>query len=175
MDINFERSIDLKHLICTCCHDILQKPLMITQCEHSFCGLCLTEWLRINESNPSCPECKIPVEASEESVKRAMFIFRLINSANVICKSCETAIPIIKYKDHAEKCSQSPRHNNPTTLTATEIMNLSPSKPVPKFIEQCVSHVIGLKIKQTTSLPCGTVQIQTKGSTVSSSYFDCTI
>ena len=26
------------------CHDIFQKPLMITECEHTFCGLCLTEW-----------------------------------------------------------------------------------------------------------------------------------
>ena len=107
MNINLERSTDLKHCICTCCN-IFQKPLMVTRCEHSFCGLCLTEWLRKNESKPSCPECKIPIEATEESVKRAaMFVFRLINSAHVICKLCEIKIHITKYEDHVEVCSLS--------------------------------------------------------------------
>ena len=75
VSVNLEKSTDLNH-----CNDIFQKPLMITECEHTFCGLCLTEWLRTNEKNPLWPECKVPVEPNDESVKQGMFVSRLINS-----------------------------------------------------------------------------------------------
>jgi hypothetical protein len=52
---------------------------------------------------------------------------------------------------------------SPTTLT--DILKLSPSKPIPKIIEQCLSHVIHIKMLQS-SMPNNSVQLATKGPQV---------
>ena len=53
----------------------------------------------------------------------------------------------------------------PKKMTLEDIMNLSPSKPVPRIIEQCFTHVVNIKIKQSM-LPNQTIQLPTKGPQV---------
>ena len=53
----------------------------------------------------------------------------------------------------------------PKKMTLEDIMNLSPSKPVPRIIEQCVTHVVNIKMKQSI-LPNQTIQLPTKGPQV---------
>ena len=50
-------------------------------------------------------------------------------------------------------------------MTASDILSLSPSKPIPSIVDQCISHVMNIKIKQS-DLPNHTVQLPTKGPQV---------
>ena len=72
---------------------------------------------------------------------------------------CGDKVQNAQYKDH--KSSQLPKPTytqiEKESIIAKEIQNLSPSKPVPKAHEQFSSHLIGIKLKQTTLLLSGTV------------------
>ena len=54
-------------------------------------------------------------------------------------------------------------------ITTNDILNLSPPKPVPHIIEECLSHVMSIKIKQS-KLPNNTVKLTTQGSQVTIMY-----
>lgn len=53
----------------------------------------------------------------------------------------------------------------PELMTPNDILKLSPSKPVPTIIEKCMTHLVGIKIKQST-LPNQTIQFAIKGPQV---------
>ena len=55
--------------------------------------------------------------------------------------------------------------NKSAVFTTDDILNLSPSKPLPKIVEQCISHVVSIKIKHST-MPNKTIQLPTKGRQV---------
>ena len=54
---------------------------------------------------------------------------------------------------------------NTSPEALTDILKLSPSKPIPKIVEQCLSHVIHIKMLQS-SMPNNSVQLATKGPQV---------
>ena len=50
-------------------------------------------------------------------------------------------------------------------MTASDILSLSPCKPIPSIVDQCISHVMNIKINKS-ELPNHTVQLPTKGPQV---------
>jgi len=42
-------SID-EEFLCSICHDVLKEPMQITKCQHTFCKLCINEWLNDNQT-----------------------------------------------------------------------------------------------------------------------------
>ena len=158
MDIDLNLNPNLKHCICSICKDLMLKPLVVSQCDHSFCGLCLTNSLK---TSPLCPECHVSIPVNDSAVRRGLFFSRLLNEAKVQCK-CGSVVSIATYDDH--KCVSTPLLPN---ITTGDIMQLSPSKPIPRVVQESVYHVIGImQQQQATILPKGTVQIQTNGYTV---------
>ena len=131
------------------------KPLVVSQCDHSFCGLCLTNSLK---TSPLCPECHVNIPVNDSAVRRGLFFSRLLNEAKVQCK-CGSVVSIAV-------CVNTPitQHYN---ITTGDVMQHSPSKPIPRVVQESVYHVIGImQQQQATILPKGTVQIQTNCSTV---------
>ena len=51
------------------------------------------------------------------------------------------------------------------TINTSAILNLTPSKTIPPEVERIVSHVVNIKMKQS-SLPNNTIQLPTKGPQV---------
>lgn len=41
----FQEGVD-EELLCSICRMVLENPVQFRQCEHAFCDLCITEWLR---------------------------------------------------------------------------------------------------------------------------------
>ena len=121
----------------------------------SFCNTCYTTVLNKRKNNF---ESKNPA-----------FIWSAHNP--VICTHMLT-----KSKGGRPKKRQNKGGRPPTiskVITTEDILKLSPSKPVPKEIEKCISHVISVKMKQS-SLPNNTVQLATKGPPVTNNYHSCT-
>ena len=42
----------------------------------------------------------------------------------------------------------------PNTITSSDIIQLSPSKPIPPEVEKAMAHVMRIKIKQSTLINC---------------------
>jgi hypothetical protein len=90
--ISFERirgssSINVDHLECSICHDLLWKPIACQTCETSFCSPCIHRWL---ENNPTaCPnQCETYTER-----KCPPFIVKLLAELQITCfyqsKGCQ--------------------------------------------------------------------------------------
>jgi superfamily II DNA or RNA helicase len=49
-----ERISKLSNKSCPICMDLLDKPFIL-KCTHTYCGICLTNWIK---NNKNCPECR---------------------------------------------------------------------------------------------------------------------
>lgn len=149
-DINISEG-NWEHLICSLCSNILKRPLMINQCNHVFCALCLTNWL---ENSNRCPTCSIPTTPGD--VSPGLCISRILNT-RVVKGTCGCSFKLLSAQSHT--CSPA------LSFTTLEMMQLSPSKPVPKKVEECIAHVVGIKMQQS-NLPNKTVQLPSGSSQV---------
>lgn len=155
LHITMQENAHIENYICNLCFDLLKRPIVVSKCEHVFCGLCLINYLREN-SNPVCPTCKVLIPPMEESIRPGIMLNRLLQSVYVKC-NCGIQISLKYGQEH--QCS---KHK---VLTTGDILNLSPSKPVPRDVEECVTHIVGIKMKQS-SLPNKTIQLPTGSSRV---------
>lgn len=55
------RISELSSKICSICMDVLDKPFIL-KCTHSFCGICLINWIK---KNNNCPECRTNVKTED--------------------------------------------------------------------------------------------------------------
>ena len=110
-----------------------------------------------------CQSCFSTMKNCEDrgtkTTKKSVFWKEGIASSLALQKS-KGGRPIKQKKGGRPKKSVEPKK-----MTLEDIMNLSPSKPVPRIIEQCVTHVVNIKMKQSI-LPNQTIQLPTKGPQV---------
>jgi SNF2 family DNA or RNA helicase len=63
-----ERVTELSEKTCGICYDKYENPIMLP-CTHIFCGGCIMNWLRINNSvdarNKVCPQCRVPITCKQ--------------------------------------------------------------------------------------------------------------
>ena len=55
-----ERLNNLDQKMCSICLDIMVEPIILN-CSHSYCGMCLFQWIK---QRSFCPECKQPMDNS---------------------------------------------------------------------------------------------------------------
>ena len=73
--------------------------------------------------------------------------------------------PPKKTKPGRPKCPPKVGENDKNIIDANKILQLTPSKEIPPEVEKLVSHVVSIKMKQST-LPNNTIQLPTKGPQV---------
>jgi hypothetical protein len=82
--------INITHLECSICHDVLWKPVACQSCESPFCSACINRWLTDNPNN--CPNrCEAYIER-----KCPPFIVKLLALLKITCfyqsKGCKQVI-----------------------------------------------------------------------------------
>jgi hypothetical protein len=89
------RISELSSKICSICMDVLDKPFIL-KCTHSFCGICLINWIK---KNNNCPECRNYVNTEDligiDNEKKRLDIE---NEEQSILSKNQTLINIIKKK-----------------------------------------------------------------------------
>ena len=68
-------------LICIICQEVLDDPRRI-DCGHTFCNLCITQWLC---KSICCPMCRQKV--SKEGMSKDLIAFNIINDLEVTCSN----------------------------------------------------------------------------------------
>ena len=72
-------SVNIDHLKCSICHDVLWKPVACQSCETPFCSTCINRWLANNPSR--CPnQCERYTER-----KCPPFIAKLLAELQTVC------------------------------------------------------------------------------------------
>jgi len=82
------------------------------------------------------------------------------------CNTCNwKTLKVRKLGRPPKKKTAAGRPKNTTNMTISDIMQLSPSKKLPSEIDRCISHVVGIKMKQS-ELANNTIQLGTDGPQV---------
>jgi hypothetical protein len=74
------RITELSSKTCAICMDILDKPIIL-KCTHSYCGICLINWIK---NNSKCPECRSLINTDD--------LIAISNNKNDIITSNETLL-----------------------------------------------------------------------------------
>jgi hypothetical protein len=71
--------VDVAHLECIICHDVLWKPVACQSCETPFCSACINQWLAYNPNK--CPNrCETYTER-----KCPPFVAKLLAQLQITC------------------------------------------------------------------------------------------
>ena len=69
-----------EEFICTICHDVLENPKIISNCEHVFCHTCINEW-SINSNT-----CPVDREQIQDLVKPQRIFLNVLNRLKLRCQ-----------------------------------------------------------------------------------------
>mgnify|MGYP003330526311 CR=1 FL=1 len=86
------RVTELSNKTCAICMDILDKPIIL-KCTHSYCGVCLINWIN---KNSKCPECRSIINTDD--MIAITNNKNEISNENTLLTKVDTLISIIKNK-----------------------------------------------------------------------------
>jgi len=92
--------------VCSICHDILQDPVMISRCEHYFCGSCIRQWI---QANSVCPKDRDPAE--EAGLAQPCRFFRnKLADVRLRCQfsECNAETTHAGFERHKNQCRHNP-------------------------------------------------------------------
>tara|TARA_Y100000389_G_scaffold38745_1_gene33134 strand:+ start:705 stop:2564 length:1860 start_codon:yes stop_codon:yes gene_type:complete len=87
-----KRVTELSNKTCAICMDILDKPIIL-KCTHSYCGVCLINWIN---KNSKCPECRSIINTDD--MIAITNNKNEITNENTLLTKVDTLISIIKNK-----------------------------------------------------------------------------
>ena len=104
-----EENID-QEFICNICHDVLEDPLMVANCQHLFCSKCIRDCIKVHGI---CPQDRSPVSINK-LVEPIRLVRNLINKLKIRCKSnsdgCDRVLPVGQLHDHYDRCEANPEN-----------------------------------------------------------------
>ncbi|CAF1276658.1 unnamed protein product [Rotaria magnacalcarata] len=97
----FPNNID-EEFICSICGGVLQDPLQIPTCEHTFCQACIEEWL---SQTKICPIDRTPVEINQMKLVPRI-LKNLLNRLDIRCENegCMTIVKLEVLTNHLADC-----------------------------------------------------------------------
>lgn len=105
----FTGNVD-EEFICSICHGVLEDPVQIAVCEHSFCKLCITEWL---SKQQTCPlDRRLLSVKILKPIPRVLKVF--LSRVNISCDyakmGCNEIVKLDALKSHLILCSYKQIH-----------------------------------------------------------------
>lgn len=107
-------------LECAICQEVLQAPMLLSPCQHVFCGACLTEnsakkATSATASSRTCPLCRCPVtSATPDAATEA-----LLASTKLRCEACAAEMPASALRSHKSTCAAHAQQEKDAQAAAT--------------------------------------------------------
>ena len=107
-------SID-PNLICAICTDPFFEPVFGAKCGHTFCRVCLEEWVVVDKSCPTCR--KEIISLTPITVAGGRPLIDQLNRLSVGCSDCgKSGIQRGDFDDHRKKCADRIVHCSAATI-----------------------------------------------------------
>ena len=140
-------------LKCSHCINLINRPVTVTPCEHSFCIHCFLQLVEGKSmKNLACPNCKTKIGTIFPSKK----LMELIKTLKVSCKECKATFKI----QDEHHCEGSQSSSSLTMLT--DLMDINTEDEITKEINDAVVHVLKKKM-DSSQLPNKSIVLQTGG------------
>ena len=154
--------------LCVCgISENLRKPLITKSCQHVFCFLCLSSFLKSKPEDPTfCPTCS--KQFSINDVSHSTHTNDIINIPMLSCKTCNTKYCTITeynlYLIHQKECSLSTAEQS-QSMSVTDIFDLPEKCKITRLVQGAELHVIRTKMSMS-SLPNNSIEFKTDGPRV---------
>jgi len=92
--------------VCSICHDIVEDPVVISKCEHYFCGCCIRPWI---QANSTCPKDRDPTQ--EAGLSQPFRFYRnMLAEVRLRCQfsGCNTETTYEGFRRHEANCRKNP-------------------------------------------------------------------
>ncbi|XP_033342863.1 E3 ubiquitin-protein ligase NRDP1 [Megalopta genalis] len=99
----FQGEVD-QELICVICSGVLEDPIQIPECEHTFCRTCIKEWMK---RQATCPIDHTPITSEQlRAAPRILrnMLTRLCISCDNIMYGCQAIVKLDSLVSHLEQC-----------------------------------------------------------------------
>ncbi|CAG2111948.1 unnamed protein product [Medioppia subpectinata] len=112
-------------LLCGICSDILEDPLMIDVCEHSFCRHCICRWYKTSKT---CPTDRKSF-TEDKLVKIPRFMNNHLNELKLKCvhykNGCKVVATLETIDNHQKDCTFDPTERRVAVRTESPLRDLS--------------------------------------------------
>lgn len=171
MKQNFkEKFNDNPHLcICQLCENLMQKPVLLTKCQHSFCCKCFIPTVEGRPLESTiCPVCSTLV--TPEFVTHSQTISHLLSNLKTDCEKCGE---VFKHEEYCKENHLSMCIGQKSPLLS-DVFKINKENDIPREFEKAALHVIKTKMAQST-LPNNGIEFMTGGSRVRTTLFQSNI
>ena len=97
-----------QQFICGVCNGVLQKPLVVKECQHFYCNNCVKKLMK---TSPICPKDKSLLSYSQ-LIEPQNLIINLLNDLKIKCdfgyNGCEEVSPLGQLDKHLKVCERNP-------------------------------------------------------------------
>ena len=89
--LNHERNPHIVLCICKICGEVMNQPVMLKNCQHSFCSLCILSNVKDKlENDSNCPLYKTNITI--DSLSYSVHISEIIKHLTIISKNCDKKV-----------------------------------------------------------------------------------
>ena len=129
-------------LICCICDELLNDPLMCSQCQTSFCKRCINSWL---VKSKMCPmQCQ-----NSQYVEVSKVLKSIMDGLIIKCELCGQQTTLFKYPKHSQTCSHLKCFNCGSETANPNTLKIRPEKAN----EKKELGMVGKKIASVIKLP----------------------
>ena len=172
---DFSVSLNTHLTMCKCevCFGILRRPIIIKKCEHLVCFTCFGNYVKnktVEETN--CFTCKMNFKIGD--VQYSSNTQKLLSLLQLNCNKCGKIFNAFTeydhYKAHLESCDKSINTSgsskNNSSMTLSDVFDLSKDDNIPRVVEDVALHVIKNKMAKSM-LPNKAIEFKSGGPWVS--------
>eukprot|EP00299_Pterocystis_sp_00344_P019655 c9724_g1_i1.p1 GENE.c9724_g1_i1~~c9724_g1_i1.p1 ORF type:complete len:439 (+),score=91.69 c9724_g1_i1:413-1729(+) len=136
-----------EEFLCSICHEVLDKPVALQDCDHHFCHDCITTHLAMTDE---CPVCKEPADL-EDILPVSRPLSNFLNKQKVYCRfrerGCEQICALEHLAEHEAECEFTPFWctNIGCTHNSSELCDSINRKDVEIHLATCERRIITCK------------------------------
>ena len=157
--INSSSKFHLELCICKICKGLIDRPVILKDCQHSYCLNCLLPTLEgKKEDDTRCTECSTKILLNQ--VIPSINVTELLKCLKIECKNCAKTYSITQLAEkteHEQNCTYnvssllSSTSSLSNSQTLSDVFKTTDSDEISRNMEDAALHILKTKMKQSSS------------------------